>query len=141
MAVPTARFVQASKRSRGAATETNGPVERHAKKADGGPPAVLRDVLGGAESIRCGRQVVARLEGGQIAHEVDVAAALHVHEGENERVVGVEAARENQREYVHSGVTTVRVARRTGPKYRLSKLSGAGVATKAWPGGTSPQKR
>jgi hypothetical protein len=77
---------------------------------------VPSEVLGDAQSLVGGFQAVVRFQRRQVADEVQVAAALDVDERSHEGVVGMQAAGENQREYVHSGVTTVRVSRRTGPK-------------------------
>ena len=61
-------------------------------------------------------------------------------EGLDELIVRVKAARENDGQKAHSGLATVSVRMGTGPKYRESRLDGTGVATKALPLGTTPQK-
>jgi hypothetical protein len=96
--------------------EARRPLERDAEETDRRAASVPSEVLGDAQSVVGGFQAVIGLQSRQVADEVQVAAALDVDEGPHEGVVGVEAAGENQREYVHSGVTTVRVSRRTGPK-------------------------
>jgi len=52
----------------------------------------------------------------------------------------VEAAGEDDRQEVHSGLATVTAEIGTGPKYLESRLDATGVATKALPAGTGPQK-
>jgi hypothetical protein len=96
--------------------EARRPFQRNAEKANRWPSSVACDVLRGLEGGHGRREIISRLQGRQVAHEVDVTAALHVDHRAYESVVGVKAASENQREDIHRGFTTVRVERGTGPK-------------------------
>jgi hypothetical protein len=57
------------------AAETRGPFEGYTEQSDGWSSTVALDVCGDPQRIVRRGQVVARLQGGQIADEVDVAAA------------------------------------------------------------------
>jgi hypothetical protein len=74
-----------------------GPDQRNAEETDGRPTAVPPQVFSEAErGVRRSQRVVS-LERSEIAHEVDVAVALDVDQRPNERVVRMEAARQDER--------------------------------------------
>jgi hypothetical protein len=81
----------------GCSSVAAGPVERNAEEADGRPTAVAPEIFREAERRLRGSQRIVGLERGEIAHEVDIAAALNVDQRPDERVVGMEAARQDQR--------------------------------------------
>jgi hypothetical protein len=82
--------------------------------------------------VRLQRHVVAEEEWVGVGHLPD--------EHLDEAVVRVQAAREDHRQEVHSGLATVRAESGTGPKYLESRLDATGVATNAVPAVTRPQK-
>jgi hypothetical protein len=73
------------------------PVERNAKETHRRTASLTAKLIGILESSVRGLEPVLGLERLQVPHEVDVALALDVDERSDERVVGVETAREDDR--------------------------------------------
>jgi hypothetical protein len=72
-------------------------VERDIEQADGGPAAMLANVIDNAKRFFDGAEGVPRLQRLEVTYEVDVPATLDIDENSDELVVGVQAAREDDR--------------------------------------------
>ena len=122
------------------------PRGRQLEQAEQGRCTLGHEALGSGRRVglalgRRGRAGLGRIGHG-VEDEVAIAAARSLGDRAHERIVGaVEAAGEDRRQYVHSGVTVPRMsATGTGPKVRESKLVAKCDATNTSPSGTGPQR-
>jgi hypothetical protein len=124
----------------GRSVESGRPGDRNGHQAQRRPATLLRNRCCELQHFLSRRQIVVGRQGDVVAEEERVGIRHLADERLDETVVGVEAAGEDDRQEVHSGLATVRPETGTGPKYRESRLEATGVATKAVPARTGPQK-
>ena len=81
----------------GRAAVARGPVERDTEQANGRPAAMPANVIRNAKRFFDGAEGIPRLQRVEVTNEVDVPTTLDVDENSDEIVIGVQAAREDDR--------------------------------------------
>jgi hypothetical protein len=100
----------------GPPVEASCPGHRDSHQPEGGPASFRRCGVRDAQGLIDCAEMVMRVERDEISHEQRVAVGDLADERLDELVVRMEAAGQEQRQEVHTGLAMVRVLRGTGPK-------------------------